>query len=272
MNYTTIGLLFFGIAASAGAQTNDNLKTKNSNQIGLILSNYSYAESSLNVKMDATNLGLEYLGTVALKNDWYVLGAFDYNNGSVNYSGTGTITNIPQYYYNFKAAVGYDFAFDGFVLSPYIGLGQRYLGQKMGGMTSSTGALGYDRQSTYNYVPIGVIHRYGVAEKAKIETTFEYDHLLSGNQFSGLSALNGIGGLSGLPDINNKQTTGYGVNVAVMYKKDDWSFGPYVKYWSISQSETASGTFTSNGIAYRATVYEPANTTNEYGVKFVYLY
>ena len=272
MKIQTVGLLFLGLAASAGAQTSDSLKTQNSNQIGITASNYSYAESSVNVKMDATNLGLEYLGTYALKNDWYVLGEVDYNNGAVNYSGSGSISNIPQYYYNFKAAVGYDFDMDGFVVSPYVGLGQRFLSQKMGGMTSSTGANGYDRQSTYNYLPIGIIHRFAVAEKSKIETTFEYDYLLSGNQFSGLSSLNGKGGLAGVPDINNKQTTGYGVNLSVMYKKDDWSFGPYFKYWNISQSETNSGTFNINGVAYRATLFEPSNTTNEYGVKFVYLY
>lgn len=61
----------------------------------------------------------------------------------------------------------------------------------MGRGATSTDALGYDRQNTYNYIPFGVINSFAVSNnKGKIETLFEYDYLLSGDQFSGLSALN----------------------------------------------------------------------------------
>lgn len=223
--------------------------------------------------MDSTNIGIEYLGTYAFGNNWFLMGEIDYNNGKVKYSGSGTQSGIPQYYYNLKAAVGYDFNFDSFVLSPYVGLGYRFLNMQWGGTTTSTGAYGYDRQSTYNYIPVGVIHKFAVNEnKAKIETSFEYDYLLSGNQFSGLSSLNGRGGLSGLPDANNKQNSGYGLNLSVLYKQDNWGVGPYWKYWNIKNSETAGGTFTYNGTQYRGTWYEPANTTNEFGIKLVFVF
>ena len=276
-------IALFGCSTIALAQTTpDDLKTKSKNEIGLTLSSYKYTEpnltdfsgTSMSVTMKAMNVGIEYLGTLALTDDWYLLGEADYNNGQVNYTGSGTINSIPQFYYNFKGAVGHDFAFDNFVLSPYLGVGYRFLSQSGGGMTSSSGSGFYDRQSTYNYIPIGIIHRMGINDsKATLVTTLEYDYLISGNQYSGLSSANGTKNgvtYAGIPNINNTQNSGYGVNLSVMYKEDSWGVGPYLKYWNISQSDTVYGNFTKNGVAYRGGVYEPANNTMEYGVKAIY--
>ena len=245
------------------------LKTQSLNELSLTVSSYHYNEPSLNVKMDGTNIGAGYLGSYSFGNDWFVLGSIDYNYGPVSYSGTGTQSGIPQYYYNLKAGVGYDFAFNSFALSPYIGIGYRLLSQTWGNTTTSTGAQCYDRQSTYNYIPIGLTHRFAVSEKGKVETTLEYDYLISGNQFSALSSLNG-GAVSGLSDSNNQQNTGYGINLTVMYKEGDWGVGPYYKYWNISQSNTNYSNATVNGVPVRYSVYEPANNTNEFGLKVSY--
>ena len=269
-----VAALLTAAASGVMAQTAPTLKTQTGNEIGVTVSSYAYSEPSLNVSMKATNLGLDYTGTYAFGNDWFVLGNLNYNNGSVKYSGTGTQSGIPQYYYDIKAAVGYDFAVEGIQLSPYIGLGYRFLSQQWGGTSTSTGALGYDRQSTYNYIPIGVTNRFAVNNnKAKIETTLEYDYLLSGNQFSGLSSLNGTHSgttYANVPDSNNSQKSGYGLNLTVMYKEDSWGVGPYFKYWNIQQSQTNSAVIKINGTSYNYSVWEPANTTKEYGVKAIY--
>ena len=270
-----VAALLTAAASGVMAQTAPTLKTQTGNEIGVTVSSYAYSEPSLNVSMKATNLGLDYTGTYAFGNDWFVLGNLNYNNGSVKYSGTGTQSGIPQYYYDIKAAVGYDFAVEGIQLSPYIGLGYRFLSQQWGGTSTSTGALGYDRQSTYNYIPIGVVNRIAVNDnKAKIETTLEYDYLISGNQYSGISSLNGTTGgntYAGIPNQNNSQTSGYGLNLTVMYKEDSWGVGPYFKYWNIQQSNTSTFGYTKNGVPYvGATLYEPSNNTKEYGVKAIY--
>jgi hypothetical protein len=258
----------------------DDLKTKTSNSIGLTLSSYAYTEPNLtdvtgttmSVNMNATNIGIEHFGTYSFQNNWFLMDQLDYNTGNVSYSGSGTQSGIPQYYFNLKGAVGYDFAFEGFNLSPYIGIGYRYLSQQWGNTTTSNGAPGYNRQSTYNYIPIGVIHRVAMnGNKATLETMLEYDYFISGNQFSGLSVLNG-GTFAGIPDVNNKQSSGYGLNLSVMYKQEKWGFGPYVKYWNIGQSDSVSAIFTKNGARFLGTVFEPANNTVEYGVKVVYLF
>jgi hypothetical protein len=255
------------VAGGAKAQLNpESLKTQTANQLGLTVSGYIYDEPSLNVKMTALNFGVEYLGTYAFQNDWFVLGQIDYSNGPVKYSGSGTASGIPQYYVNLKAALGRDFAFDGFVLSPYIGFGYRYLDQALGGTVTSTGAVGYDRRSTYNYIPIGVMHRFAVNDnKAKIETTLEYNYLISGNQYSGLAAANPY-----LANQNNVQSSGYGINLTILYKQDQWGFGPYYKYWNIANSKTNFNSGVANGTPYSYTVKEPANTTNEFGLKLTY--
>jgi hypothetical protein len=257
-------LLPFGYVAAQSSP--ENLKTQSSNQLGLTVSGYIYDEPSLSVRMTAVNVGLEYLGTYAFQNDWFVLGQIDYNNGPVQYSGSGTASGIPQYYVNLKAALGRDFTFDGFVLSPYIGFGYRYLDQAFGGTTTSTGARGYDRQSTYNYIPIGVIHRFTVNEnKAKLETTLEYNYLLSGNQYSGLASAN-----PALSNQNNTQNSGYGINLTILYKQDQWGFGPYYKYWNIADSQTNTNGFVAAGKQFIYATKEPANTTNEFGLKLTY--
>ena len=99
-----------------------------------------------------------------------------------------------------------------------------------------------------------------------LESTFELDYLVSGNQFSGLSVMNNFG-KSSSSDVNNQQTSGYGLNASFMYKRfDGWSLGPYWKYWNISKSDLGTWTYTSGSTS----VYEPANTTEEFGFKALY--
>jgi hypothetical protein len=264
-----ISLLSFNIAAEGV----DNLKTINSNQVALTLSSYAYKEPSLGVKMEATNAGIEYFGTYKHTENLFSLYSVDYNNAGitsskVKYTGSGTKSSVPQDYINLKAAIGHDFIYDDFILSPYVGFGYRYLDQDLTG-TTSTGAVGYTRKSTYQYIPIGIIHKKNLDSNAKLETTLEYDYLIVGNQRSGFDGFNG-GSYSGFSAVNNKQKTGYGINLTVLYKKDNWGVGPYFKYWDISKSETVTSSYYSGSTKYNYTAYEPKNQTNEYGVKFTY--
>ena len=49
-----------------------------------------------------------------------------------------------------------------------------------------------------------------------------------------------------------------------------WGVGPYLKYWNVSQSDTAYGNFTKNGVVYRGGVYKSANNAIKYGMKAIY--
>lgn len=260
------------LAAVFNAYAQDSsvtIATQTGNTFGLTFSGYQYKEPSLDVVITAPLLGVDYTGTYAFGNDWFVKADARYAYGSAKYSGSGTQSNIPYSYYDLRGLVGYDFNFTelgGFVLAPFTGMGYRYLFGNQGGQTTS-GANSYNRSSTYVYLPIGVTHRMKVNETHKLETVFEYDYLIQGTQVSQLSQA-----ASYLPNVTNQQFSGYGLRLSSMYQFDGWSVGPYVTYWNIQSSNSVSNIIAINGARYRLTVYEPANNTIEAGIKVAYLF
>ena len=228
-----VALLLAALApAHAESLVSDYLRTRDAQALGLTLSSYSYQEPSVSVGITAINYGLEYQKTSLLSDGRFLIAGIDYATGTDRYSGSGTL-DIPRYYYNGKIAIGADWGYRSGIISPYIGLGYRFLSETGGGM---------------------------------LESSFELDYLVSGNQFSGLSVMNNFG-KSSSSDVNNRQTSGYGLNASFMYKRPDgWSLGPYWKYWNISSSDLASWTYSTGSTS----VYEPANTTEEFGFKALY--
>ena len=251
--------------AHADSLVSNYLRTRNAQELGLTVSSYSYQEPSLSVSFTAINYGLEYQKTSLLSDGRFLTAGIDYATGTDQYSGSGTLS-VPKYYYNGKIAIGADWGYRSGIISPYIGLGYRFLSETGGGLRTSTGAVMYDRQSTYFYIPVGLKQRSLSAGGGILESALELDYLVSGNQFSGLSVMNNFG-KSSSSDVNSRQTSGYGLNATFMYKRPDgWSLGPYWKYWNIANSDLATWTYSSGS----TTVYEPANTTEEFGFKALY--
>jgi len=258
-------LLLITLCGAAQADNNpvNSVRTKDGQAIGYSLSSYSNNDSESSFK--AFNFGIAYKKIKLLGGEKFIVFDADYASGPDSYSGSRGDLIIPKYYYNLKLSIGKDFFYDTYVLSPYIGLGYRFLSQSGGSLFTSTGNYFYDRQSTYNYIPLGLKRRIALTDGATLESTAEYDYLISGNQYNGMSAAINGGGISDATNINNKQNSGYGLNASLMYRRPDgWSFGPYWKYWNIDASESAS---------YSATVQavtERANTTEEFGFKALY--
>lgn len=261
-------LLLYIVSGAAFAQdVSVSIGTQTGNTLGLTLSGYQYKEPSLGVTISAPLVGVDYTGTYAFDNDWFVRADARYAYGSAKYSGSGTQSNIPYSYYDLRGLFGYDFSFSevgGFVLAPFTGIGYRYLFDNQAGPTSS-GANSYNRTSNYLYLPIGVTHRMQVNDTHKLETVFEYDYLIQGTQVSYLSQAG-----SYLPDVTNQQFRGYGLRLSSMYQFSEWSIGPYVTYWNIQNSNSVTNTITVNRVNYRLTAYEPANNTIEAGIKVTY--
>ena len=269
--HAACAVAFLALSGMACAQTDalESVRSRNSSELGLTLSHYDYREPSLDVRMTALHIGIAYQRTTALSGDRFWTAGVDYAYGPDSYTGSGSLI-VPKYYYDLKLAVGKDVFYDTYVLSPYVGLGYRFLNQSGGGLATSSGAYFYDRQSSYLYLPLGIKRRIAVAGGAQFETTFEYDHLLAGNQYSGLSVADNWG-YSDSSNVNNRQNTGYGLNASIMYRRPDgWSFGPYWKYWNISTSDSATRTYKESGTAYSVSVWEPANSTEEFGFKAMY--
>lgn len=259
-----IGLLAISclnITARANDQIASELKTKTGNEIGLTVSSYDYREPALNISLKATKLGIDYSGAHALSDGWYARGDLRYADGKVDYSGSGTMSNRPEWHYELRGMIGKDFDRGAYNLSPYFGLGYRYLFSDIRGVTS-TGDLGYRRKSQYAYLPVGVTYRFKLESNARLSTTLEYNHLIKGQQKSYVTDVTNLVG-----DQTNDQHKGYGIKGSMYYEKNNWLFGPWFHYWNINQSDSTSATLTLLGVPYAATFWEPKNKTTEIGLK-----
>ena len=86
-------------------------------------------------------------------------GELESSFGNVDYQSpkSGSMSDIDQSMGELRGIVGYDFYVnDSIMITAYTGLGTRYLTNEMGGKTATSGDMGYERESTYYYSPIGV--------------------------------------------------------------------------------------------------------------------
>mgnify|MGYP001301701769 CR=1 FL=1 len=231
----------------------------NSTSLTFDLSHYYYDEPNfMNDESDPffVSAGIKnWTPKIDPKNEVKFLYTLEGTSGSASYTSVSTGT-LDKDYYKFRgeAYLGYGLGF----LTPFIGLGYRWLYDDSGGQRSSTGAFSYDRKSEYVYLPIGAVLRLNknVLVKGNV------NYLLNGTQTSYLSDV------PGFTDIENDQTSGWGTDITVDYALNE-KFGMYLfsRYWDIDKSDTATGTF-ANVLIFQA--FEPANTTTEYGIGFSY--
>ncbi len=184
--------------------------------------------------------------------------------GQVDYKNSGTIDNIDDYTTELRGLGGYDFPiFHATYLTPYIGIGYRYLNDDLSGKVSSTGAVGYERESNYLYSPMGFETNTEFGNGWAVGLIAEYDYFWKGVQKSHLSDVD-----PGFNDVESDQNKGYGARGSVRIIKKgqelDLVFEPFVRYWNIKKSEedvlTYAGTIFGFG-------YEPKNHTTEIGIK-----
>ncbi len=235
-------------------------------EFGPELYSYTYKEYSIGVKNQGIMYGLK--GSYTYHPDRFMLkldtrGAF----GRVDYSSssTGSSDNIDDYVIEGRLLAGYDFFRSedaSVVYAAYAGLGYRYLNDGGGGTITTTGALGYDRESNYWYLPAGLQATTPLSEYWRLISTFEFDLLLRGKQESHLSTASPL-----YSDITNNQDTGYGLRGSFQFQKTgekvDLSFEPFVRYWDIENSEVSTIRYSGVAIGYGL---EPENTTVEAGV------
>lgn len=186
--------------------------------------------------------------------------------GEVDYTSqsTGSINGIDEFMLEARYVAGYDFpAASGARVTPYAGLGYRYLRDDSGGMRSSTGHSGYKRESNYWYIPVGVEASGPLAGGWGAGFTAEFDVFLRGKQKSHLGDA-----VLGLGTLENTQDSGYGARGSVRITRETagavFLLEPYVRWWKIDDSRLSL-------IACDPSVcifgYEPGNESLEAGVK-----
>lgn len=241
-------------------QLRPSLKTPTSVQIGVQISDYRYQEPDVQMKNTGLKYGANALLTANLYNNWFAMADLRAAVGDVRYKGSGTEDGVADVLSEIRLAGGYDLLFGNFAVSPYAGLGFRYLLNDGNGHVTDTNAGLYRRESRYFFAPMGLNPRVLLNNGAKLSLVFEYDHLIKGWQSSELSDVNGY------PNLNNPQYTGYGLRGSFMYEAAKWSVGPFFNYWNINDSKTKCGV----GSVYVFCGYEPHNQTLEYGMQVRY--
>ncbi|HJS37360.1 MAG TPA: outer membrane beta-barrel protein [Burkholderiales bacterium] len=242
--------------ACAAAAQDDPLATRGGWEVGLQLSTYEYEEPDFAL-LEGERIGVSGAYTFLGKERFHSRIEARYSYGELDYTGSGTIADVPDHLFEGRALALWELRHGALMWVPYGGLGFRYLYNDLRG-TSSTGAIGYRRESHYFYVPLGVTLRVPLGGRWIMAPQIEYDAFARGSQRSYL-ADTGLG----FSDVTNEQMEGYGVRAQLAFEGPRWSFIVWTNYWDVEDSDIQP-----IGLGYAG--LEPANTTRESGVEVRY--
>jgi hypothetical protein len=248
--------LLLAASPAVAQQGSDRLSTRPGLEIGGQLAYYDYKEPNF-AEIKGPRLGFVGAWTAVGEQKLFLRIDGRASYGSLDYKGSGTATGVPDFILEARAVVGIDLDLSGATLSPYAGLGYRYLYDDLTGY-SSTGAAGYRRYSNYLYAPLGVTLRIGLDSEWVLAPTLEWDFFLQGKQKSMLSDANPT-----LGNPTNTQSSGSGYRAYLMFEKGRLAIGPYLQYWHIQDSDLQP-------IGGGRLGLEPENFTHEYGLELRY--
>jgi hypothetical protein len=184
----------------------------------------------------------------------------NFNYGSMKYTSvdSGDDSGIPDYLMEFRFLMGPDlFPMNKLMITPYIGVGYRYLHDDSSGHLTSSGYAGLLRVSNYYYLPIGISATTDYIKGWVFSLLAEYDYLGRGRQKSYTSETGSSF------DVVNYQIYGYGMKFSLSCRKRvgklDYLIEPFITYWDIGRSEDV---LEPDNFLY----YEPANNTVQYGL------
>ena len=238
------------------AWAQDPLATRAGWEVGGQLAQYRYEEPGT-MSLEGTRLGVSGAYTAVTPRRAFARLEGRWSFAALDYQGSGVLTDVPDYILELRLLAGRDYAYGGLRWAPYVGVAYRYLYNDLRGVSSS-GAVGYQRESNYFYLPMGVTLRMPVAEAWVLAPQLEYDVFVRGVQRSYLSDT----GL-GYGDVSNQQSSGRGYRVQLMFEARHWTVGPWMHYWDIKDSDVQS-------IGMGRAGQEPANWTREAGLELRY--
>jgi len=252
--------VLLAVSSAAIAQTAPEpnpLATRRGFEVGVQLAHYHYEEPNF-AKFIGTRGGIVGAYTFTRANGMFFRVDGRESYGALKYQGSGTQDSVPDLIVEARGVAGLDFfPWNRVSLSPYLGLGYRYLYNDSRGYTS-TNAAGYQRYSNYLYAPAGLTIRFDLGNRWVLAPTVEADIFILGKQKSQLSDAN-----LGFNDVTNTQNHGYGYRAHLMVEKDHLAFGAWMHYWNIKDSDVQP-------IGLGRAGLEPANWTRESGIEFRY--
>lgn len=152
----------------------------------------------------------------------------------------------------------------------YAGIGGRYWTDLVGDSNTTSGvtALGYRREITYLYAPVGVRLGGDLGERWRLEIDAKYMSLIRGKVKTHLEGIN-----PNYKTLENTQHNGHGYAIGIRFAhrlEDNSRFTesfiePYYQVWSVSRTDNATIYYAGVPVGYG---YEPDNATRIVGVRF----
>lgn len=270
MNRIVLVTLFGGAAMIGAAPAHG--QTRPGFEVWTEALDYSYRERRQGDVVARDDGGFGSLGASYVKplqSSVFLRARFNVAMGSVDYAGADgedRIDDVEQNYGQFELHLGKDIRLaKGATLTPYFGMGGRYLEDESGGKRTNTGRLGYDREVSYTYVPIGAAARIPLAGKSFLTLSAQYNWVVDGDVRSRLSSID-----PRLPDIKVKLDKGSGFELAALGStpmgRKILSFGPFLRSWNVDRSETFV-LVDPEGSGDAIEFFEPDSKTTEVGLR-----
>ncbi len=267
MKKATLGLAAASaafVASAAEAQTRPGF------ELGAEVLDYSYRErfeGEVVAKDDGTFAGITFGYVETIGSGMFLRARLSTDFGSVDYSsGDGRLENVSQSIGQLEFHLGRDIAVgSGATLTPFIGIGSRVLEDKSGGNETELGALGYDREISYAYVPVGVAAGLPVGGRAALILSAQYNWVVGGEAKSRFSDLD-----PELPNVKVDLDEGHGFEASATVRfplgRHAIGFGPFVRHWNLDRS-TSFVLTDPDGSGESIEFFEPRNRTTELGLR-----
>lgn len=261
-----LGICAAGLATPALGQTRPGFEA------GLEVFDLGYKEvdgGALFIRQDGrmTGINLSYVQPIArgLFGRVLISGAA----GAVDYDPLDepVIQDIDQSSGRVELHLGYDFMLAGGAsITPFAGFGARLYEDESGGRETESGLLGYDREVTYRYIPVGLATSIPVGGRKRLNLSGQYNHLIGGevnNLFSRIDPE--------APDVELEFNGGFGLEASAMLslpvgRRHAINVGPFIRRWQLNESESltlVNPDDPEEGIL----LVEPENRTTEIGVR-----
>jgi len=260
-----------GASAAVFGTASARAETRGGFEVGAEAFDYAYRErvEGETIVFDDGTFGgarLDYVETVGggtfLRSRLHV--AF----GSVDYRSSDgeRLEDVSQSISQLELQVGHDYSIGrGATVTPFIGLGGRVLEDESGGKETESGLLGYDREISYSYVPVGAAAVFELGGSTELMISGQYNWVIGGEVRSDLRQVD-----PELPNLKLEIDKGHGLEASAMLGfglgGSRVAVGPFVRYWSVQPSDTFTIT-NPDDPSEAIEFFEPASRTTEIGVR-----
>ena len=233
---------------------------------GLLFSDYDYSEQmdGADVVADGGTLfGISLGYTETLSRGLFLRIEADGMTGEVDYESDGDrLDDVQQSIGDVRLMGGVDIAAGRSTLTLMTGYGVRRLEDESGGLSTSSGLVGYDRTITYRYVPLAAMLALPLGVRGAVEFAGEYRLFLDGeseNEFSDV--------FEGAPDLTFDLDGGSGWRIAARavlpLGNRHIAIGPFFERWDVDASEERTFGDPDEG---DLTLFEPESRSERLGL------